>query len=153
MLFRPTKEPVKSKKKWSVIWSKDPVKKPKKQGVTICLQFYLTFSYVNIWSHLGKNFQPLYLFLPNSLICKGNLKWSFKIQRLLQIIIICIWSIALLGQILHLSPLHYQIYLFAKVQTGLYSPDFPKCYFLQIHTKICSKVPIFYFNRPKHPPW
>ena len=35
---------------------------------------------------------------------------------------------------------------------GLYSPDLSKCYFLQIHTKICSKVPIFYFNRPKRPP-
>ena len=36
--------------------------------------------------------------------------------------------------------------------SGLYSPDLSKCYFLQIHTKICSKVPIFYFNRPKRPP-
>ena len=35
---------------------------------------------------------------------------------------------------------------------GLYSPDLSKCYFLQIHTKICSKVPIFYFNRPKRLP-
>jgi hypothetical protein len=35
---------------------------------------------------------------------------------------------------------------------GLYSPDLPKCYFLKIHTNICSKVPIFYFNRPKRPP-
>ena len=33
-----------------------------------------------------------------------------------------------------------------------YSPDSSQCYFLQIHTKICSKVPIIYFNRPKRPP-
>ena len=39
------------------------------------------------------------------------------------------------------------------LRAGLYSPDLSKCYFLQIHTKICSKVPIFYFNRPKRPPW
>ena len=35
---------------------------------------------------------------------------------------------------------------------GLYSPNFPKCYFLQIHAKICSKVPMFYFSKPKRPP-
>ena len=34
---------------------------------------------------------------------------------------------------------------------GLYSPDLSKCYFLQICTKIRSKEPIFYFNRPKSP--
>ena len=39
-----------------------------------------------------------------------------------------------------------------QVCSGLYSPDLSKCYFLQIHTKICSKVPMFYFNRPKRPP-
>ena len=39
-----------------------------------------------------------------------------------------------------------------KMKSGLYSPDLSKCYFLQIHTKICSKVPMFYFNRPKRPP-
>ena len=38
------------------------------------------------------------------------------------------------------------------IHTGLYSPELPKCYFLQIHTKICSKLPTFYFNRPKRPP-
>ena len=27
-----------------------------------------------------------------------------------------------------------------------------KCYFLQINTKVCSKVPIFYFDRPKRSP-
>ena len=43
-------------------------------------------------------------------------------------------------------------YILPECCTGLYSPDLSKCYFLQIHTKICSKVPIFYFNRPKHPP-
>jgi hypothetical protein len=38
------------------------------------------------------------------------------------------------------------------LRTGLYSPNLSKWYFLQIHTNICSKVPIFYFNRPKRPP-
>ena len=37
-------------------------------------------------------------------------------------------------------------------RAGMYSPNLSKCYFLQIDTKICSKVPIFYFNRPKRPP-
>ena len=44
------------------------------------------------------------------------------------------------------------LYLLFSLYTGLYSPDLSKCYFLQIHTKICSKVPIFYFNGPKRPP-
>ena len=49
---------------------------------------------------------------------------------------------------------NYQKIEQVKVFTaGLYFPDLSKCYFLQILTKICSKVPIFYFNRPKHPPW
>ena len=42
--------------------------------------------------------------------------------------------------------------MYFLLSSGLYSPDLPKCYFLQIHTKICSKVPIFYFNRLKRPP-
>ena len=47
---------------------------------------------------------------------------------------------------------HQEIFSVEKEQSGLYSSDFPKCYFLQIHSKIRSKVPIFYFNRPKRPP-
>ena len=43
-------------------------------------------------------------------------------------------------------PHKLQIY---TVESELYSPELTKCYFLQIHAKICSKVPIFYFNRPK----
>ena len=41
---------------------------------------------------------------------------------------------------------------YVKFGSGLYSPDLSKCYFLQIHTKIYSKVPIFYFKRPRRPP-
>ena len=43
------------------------------------------------------------------------------------------------------------IFIFVFKKSLLYSPKLAKCYFLQIHTKICSKMPIFYFNRPKRP--
>ena len=71
----------------------------------------------------------------------------------------------------HLGPIYYHLQTSPIPQTSFlletffavfYSkpalgrhraPDLSKCYFLQGRTKICSKVPISYFNRPKRPSW